>query len=125
MDENWKELKYEIVKNCEPHMYTPLWETISIIEKLYPSLNEYDKIETGEKVIIDLVHKGFIELYFGSAFITNEYTLIPKNEIKNILDLKAYWFSDLAPQEKYVEIYLTLTGVDLAIEKTSLDNAKL
>lgn len=118
-------LKYEIIKNCEPDMYTPLWETISVIEKLYPSLNECDKIETGEKIITDLVHKGFIELYFGSAFVANEYTLIPEYEIKNVLDLKAYWFGDLSPQEKYVEIYLTPTGVNLAIGKTSLDSANL
>lgn len=118
MDEKERKLKFDILRNCEPDMYTPLWETISFIENAYPNSNKDDIIKVGSKTIVDLVNKGFIELYLGSAYSNEEYILINKNEIMSYLDRIEYWHSKLVP-EKYIELFLTPLGVDVSIGKTS------
>ena len=95
-------LQLDIIKNCEPDMYTPLWETISFIEHLYPNIKETEKIEVGKKVITDLVSKKYLELYLGSAYSENQYEIIKESETEKILNIKEYWYSGLA-QERYIE----------------------
>ena len=114
-------LKYEIVRNCEPETFTPLWETISFIEMLYPDLKEDDKLSKGKNAILDLVDKGFIELYLGGHFENKGDTRIKKSDIHQILDQKKYWFSELAPEKKHVELFLTPLGFDVAIGKLTFE----
>ncbi|MBA3705604.1 MAG: hypothetical protein H0W84_06795 [Bacteroidetes bacterium] len=116
MNDKEKKLRYNIIRNCEPNMYTPLWESISFISDLYPNVNEEDKIKIGVDVITDLIKRNLINLYLGTANSSVEYELISDNQIKEYLEKKEYWNSDTAP-DLYIELLLRSDAIDIAIGK--------
>lgn len=116
-------LKFELVRNCEPGFYTPVWEAIPFIREMYPNEVENGIFEVGKRTIIDLVKKGFVELHIFRHADNQSETFIAEDQLDEFLNRKEYWIVDLAPEEKTLGLHLTALGFDVAVGKLSFEQA--